>query len=322
MSALPRSAGKKKGVSYSKWGYIFLIPFFTAFIVFTLIPLANTFYNSLFENYRSGLNVVGPRFVGLDNFVKIFTTQNLGKYLSNTVIMWLLGFIPQIAVSLLLAVWFTDINLRIKGQGFFKTVIYMPNLIMASSFAMLFYVLFTDSGPVNSLLEALGIGAYRFLTYAPGTRGLVALMNFMMWFGNTTILLMSGVLGIDVSLYEASQIDGANGWQTFWQITIPLLRPIMAFTLITSMIGGLQMFDVPQILTNGSGTPNRLSMTVIMLLNNYLGKSFNYGMGGALSVILFALTALLSLLVFRSLTREDRETQRLHRNAGKGYRLS
>ena len=96
MTALPRTAGRKKGVSYAKWGYIFLIPFFTAFTVFTLIPLVSTFYNSLFENYRSGLSVVGPNFVGLDNFVKIFTTQNLGKYLLNTLIMWLLGFAPQI----------------------------------------------------------------------------------------------------------------------------------------------------------------------------------------------------------------------------------
>ena len=183
---------------------------------------------------------------------------------------------------------------------------------------MLFFVLFSDAGPVNALLEMLGIGKYRFLAYAPGTRGLVALMNFMMWFGNTTILLMSGVMGIDTSLYEASQIDGANGWQTFWRITIPLLRPIMAYTLITSMIGGLQMFDVPQILTKGSGTPNRMSMTVIMKLNNYLGTSYNYGMGGALSVILFVITAILSLFVFRALTRESRELAKQKKAIAKG----
>ena len=318
MSAVSQPALKRKSISYSKWGYIFLIPFFATFIVFTLIPLANTFYNSFFENYTKGLEDVGPNFIGFQNYVRIFTKENLGKYLGNTVIMWVLGFVPQIVVSLLLAVWFTDLNLKIKGQGFFKTVIYMPNLIMASSFAMLFFVLFSDAGPVNSLLETLGIGKYRFLTYAPGTRGLVALMNFMMWFGNTTILLMSGVMGIDTALYEASQIDGANGWQTFWRITIPLLRPIMAYTLITSMIGGLQMFDVPQILTKGSGTPNRMSMTVIMKLNNYLGTSYNYGMGGALSVILFVITAILSLFVFRALTRESRELAKQKKAIAKG----
>ena len=114
--------------------------------------------------------------------------------------------------------------------------------------------------------------------------------------------------------------DNANV-ETFWRITIPLLRPIMAYTLITSMIGGLQMFDVPQILTNGNGTPNRTSMTIIMVLNNYLGKSYNYGMAGALSVILFVITAALSLLVYRALTRDQRETERMKKAARKEARL-
>jgi multiple sugar transport system permease protein len=128
---------------------------------------------------------------------------------------------------------------------------------------------------------------------------------------NTTIILMAGVMGIDNSLFEASEIDGASGWQTFWRVTMPLLRPIIAYTLITSMIGGLQMFDVPQILTKGNGTPDRTSMTIIMLLNNYLGKSKNYGLGGALSTVMFIITGCLSLTVFRSLTREKREEHKL-----------
>lgn len=315
MTQLRRAQGRR-GVSYAKWGYIFLIPFFASFVLFTLIPLFNTFYHSFFENYLSGLRQVGPNWVGLANYVKLFAEADLGKYLWNTAVMWGLGFVPQIVVALLLAVWFTDMNLKIRAQGFFKTVIYMPNLIMASSFAMLFFAIFSDGGPVNNLMAGLGLEPYRFLYYTAGTRGLVALMNFLMWFGNTTIVLMAGVMGIDNSLFEASQIDGASGWQTFWKITLPLLRPILAYTVITSMIGGLQMFDVPQILTKGNGTPDRTSMTVIMLLNNYLGKSKNYGLGGALSVVLFILTALLSLLVFRSLTREQREERRLNGKGG------
>ncbi|MCE5343184.1 MAG: sugar ABC transporter permease, partial [Eubacteriales bacterium] len=248
-------AQKRRGVSYSKWGYIFLIPFFSAFILFTLVPLFNTFYNSFFENYLSGLNQVGPIYIGIQNFIKLFSEVNLGKYIWNTLFMWLLGFVPQLVISLLLAVWFTDTNLKIKGQAFFKTVIYMPNLIMASSFAMLFFALFSDGGPVNNVMQQLGMQSYRFLTLTNGTRGLVASMNYLMWFGNTTIILMAGIMGIDHSLFEASEIDGANGWQSFWKVTIPLLRPIMAYTFITSMIGGFQMFDVPQILTKGNGTP-------------------------------------------------------------------
>ena len=123
-------------------------------------------------------------------------------------------------------------------------------------------------------------------------------MNFLMWFGNTTILLMAGMMGIDPSLYEAAEVDGATASQIFRKITLPLLRPILIYVMITSLIGGMQMFDVPQILTNGTGDPMRSTMTLIMYLNKHL-FSKNYGMGGALSVFLFIITGVLSLIVFR-----------------------
>ena len=289
---------KSKLVSYAKWGYIFLIPFFAVYIVFSLIPLISTFYNSFFENYMNGLMQVGPNFVGLENYRKILFESELLVYLKNTIIIWLLGFIPQILFSLLLASWFTDLRLRLKCTGFFKTVMYMPNLIMASAFSMLFYAIFADQGPVNSILNDLGFPTYRFLAEVAGARGLIALMNFLMWFGNTTIVLMAAIMGIDPSLFEAARIDGANSRQIFAKITLPLIKPILAYTLITSLIGGIQMFDVPQILTNGNGNPDRTSMTVIMFLNKHL-YSKNYGMAGALSVILFIITAVLSVFVFK-----------------------
>ena len=146
---------KKKGsISYAKWGYIFIAPFFIIFAVFQLIPLVSTIYYSFFEYYRSGLKIIGPSFVGLKNYITLFTTD-LPKYFGNTILLWIIGFIPQIAVSLLLAAWFTDLRLKLKGQTFFKTVIYMPNLIMASAFAMLFFALFSGNGPVNALDTAL-----------------------------------------------------------------------------------------------------------------------------------------------------------------------
>ena len=190
--------------------------------------------------------------------------------------------------------------LRLKGQRFFKTVIYLPNLIMASAFSMLFFALFSDGGPINTILISLGIfkEPYKFFSHIWSTRSLVAFMNFLMWFGNTTILLMAGMLGIDSSLFEAANVDGATSTQIFFRITLPLLRPILVYVMITSMIGGLQMFDVPQILTNGTGDPMRNTMTLIMYLNKHL-FSKNYGMAGALSVILFIITGILSILVFK-----------------------
>ena len=285
---------------HNRWGYIFLIPFIVVFVIFQLIPLISTIYYSFFENYMSGLKHIGPRFIGLQNYVKLFSSGDLPTYFKNTMIMWIIGFVPQILVSLLLGAWFTDPSLRLKGQRFFKTVIYLPNLIMASAFSMLFFTLFSDSGPINSILVQMGIfsKAYSFMSHVWSVRGLVGFMNFLMWFGNTTILLMAGMMGIDQSLFEAAEVDGATARQIFFNITLPLLRPILIYVMITSLIGGLQMFDVPQILTNGKGDPMRSSMTLIMYLNKHL-FSKNYGMAGALSVILLIITGILSMIVFR-----------------------
>ncbi len=307
-----RKKAAEKEISYAKWGYIFIAPFFIAFLVFQLIPLVQTIYYSFFEYYRSGLTIIGPNPVGFDNYKALFESDFL-KYTGNTIILWIAGFIPQIIISLLLAAWFTDVRLRIKGKQFFKVVIYMPNLIMASAFAMLFFALFSDNGPVNAALISAGIlkTPFRFLSSVSGTRGLVALMNFLMWFGNTTILLMAAVMGISPSLFEAAELDGCSPRQTFFRITLPMIRPILVYVLITSMIGGLQMFDVPQILTNGKGSPDRTATTLIMFLNNHL-YSKNYGMAGAISVILFIICAILCLLVYFNLnpTESNRKTRK------------
>ena len=292
---------QSKVVQYNRWGYYFLIPFVLVYLLFQFVPLVTTIYNSFFENYRSGLKQIGPNFIGLGNYVKILSNADLWKYAGNTMIMWLIGFIPQIITSLLLGAWFTDPSLRLRGQRFFKTVIYLPNLIMASAFAMLFFTLFSDSGPVNSILMQLGIISkpFTFLSNTTAARSLVGAMNYIMWFGNTTILLMAGMMGIDTALFEAAQVDGATSTQIFFRITLPLLRPILVYVLITSLIGGIQMFDVPQILTNGTGDPARNTMTMIMWLNKHL-YSKNFGMGGALSVLLFIITGVLSMIVYKT----------------------
>ncbi|MGD1817541.1 MAG: carbohydrate ABC transporter permease [Pleomorphochaeta sp.] len=297
---------KTKSISYSRWGYFFILPFFIIYIIFSLVPLLSTFYYSFFENYRIGLTEVGPNFIGWKNYHQVLFETEVPKFAINTFIIWIIGFIPQILVALLLAVWFTSNRLNLKGKQVFKTVIYMPNLIMASAFAMLFFTLFSDVGPVNQILTSLNLAEkpVRFLTQTATTRGLIATMNFLMWFGNTTLLLMAGIMGIDQSLFDAAFIDGASSSKTFFKVTLPLLKPIFVYTLMTSIIGGIQMFDVPQILTDGAGTPNRTSETLIMYLNNHL-RSKNYGMAGALSVLIFIVTAFLGIFVYKSLMREN-----------------
>jgi multiple sugar transport system permease protein len=190
-----------------------------------------------------------------------------------------MGFVPQILIAMLLAVWFTSYRLKLKCQPFFKTVIYMPNLIMASAFAMLFFLLFSAVGPVNQFLMQSGILSepLRMVESTALTRSLIALMNFLMWVGNTTIVLMAGIMGIDQSCFDAAQVDGAKPRQVFYRVTLPMLKPIVLYVVITCMIGGIQMFDVPQVLTNFTGEPNRTAMTLVMYLNKHL-QSKNLGM--------------------------------------------
>ena len=296
---------KQKGVSYAKWGYVFILPFFVSFFIFSLIPLVDTIRYSFYEYYRSGIKEIGPNFVGLKNYISLLQSDML-TYGKNTIILWIIGFIPQIVIALILASWFADARLKLRGEQFFKVVIYLPNLIMASAFAMLFFTLFSTSGPINSILMNLGLISERidFLGSVFGTRSVIGFMNFLMWFGNTTIMLMAAIMGISPDIFEAADLDGCTSVQRFFYITLPMIRPILTYTLIVSMIGGLQMFDVPQILTNGQGSPDRTSFTLIMFLNSHL-KSKNYGMAGALSVYLFIVSGILCFITYRITNDND-----------------
>ena len=296
---------KLKTVSYAKWGYLFILPFFLSYAIFSLIPLADTIRNSFYEYYAFGLKTVGPNWTGLSNYISLLSSD-LPKYAWNTFVMWILGFVPQIVVALVLASWFTDARLKIRGKQFFKVVISLPNLIMASAFAMLFFALFSNAGPINNILLNMGVigEAIRFMESTLGARTLVGLMNFLMWFGNTTIMLMAAIMGINPSIFEAAELDGCTHLQKFFKITLPQIKPLLTYTLITSLIGGLQMFDVPQILTGGKGAPDRTTMTLIMYLNKHL-QAKNYGIAGALSVFLFIISAILCWFVFKMNTDPD-----------------
>ena len=317
---LTNNKGRIKSVSYAKWGYLFILPFFIVYIAFTLIPQFLTIYNSFFENYYVDLTQVGPNFVGLRNYIELFKPDLNGsililKYAGNTAILWILGAVPQFVIAMLLAVFFTSGRLNIKFQGVFKTIIYMPNLIMAAAFSMLIFTIFSKVGPIQLLLEKWGWidETFDFFAYRVSVRGLVAFMNFIMWFGNTTIVLMAGIMGIDQSIFESATIDGANALQVFFRVTFPLLLPIFVYCFITAMIGGIQMFDVPQVLTKGDGLPNGTTRTIVMYLNRYLGSK-NYGMAGAISVILFIMTGTLGGIVYKMLSAQYKDPNAKHRD--------
>ena len=320
---------KKKTVEYGKYGYIFIAPFFIVFLLFQLYPLIYTFYLSFVE-YRvdSTYEWTEPHFYGFKNYLQVLTAKDFRNggaivwfdtlpmnSIKQTVIIWVINFIPQILLALLLAAWFTDTVVKLKGQGAFKVMMFLPNIITASSIAILFYNLFGNNGPITLFFKKLHVikQDYSYLDDRFGTVALIGFMQFWMWYGNTMIVLIAGILGINPSLYEAAMVDGANGKQQFFSITLPLLKPIIQFTLVTSAIGGLQMYDIPSLfnVNNGQGLPGRASHTVTMMIREIaFQQQPDYGYAAALSVILFLFTLVISLVFFAA-TR-DREPKQRH----------
>ncbi len=298
-----------RSISYAKYGYMFILPFFIVYFIFQLVPLVNTFKLSLFGN---GAQLAS--YVGFDNFKDLITGvgnrsvvaqhENLIRVFKNTLILWFGNFIPQLALSLLLAVWFTDLNLKIKGKTFFKIVMYLPNIVTAASVAALFLMLFarTKYGPINDTLIKLGIveeaHPIDFVRKEWISRGVIMFAQTWMWFGNTMIMLMAAIMGISPSLFEAADIDGANSRQIFTKVTLPLLRPMVVYTMVTSMIGGLQMWDIPYLYREGTNV-NRFTETIaVYIFNHFHGDHPNYGYSAAASVLLFFVTALLGSICF------------------------
>ena len=308
---------RRKSVERGKYGYLFIAPFFITYLLFQLWPLINTFYYSTLSYYkRNGREIIS--FAGLENFADILGLTAGERpyvliYLKNTLIMWGMNFIPQILVSLLMAAWLTNNKVKIRGTGAIKVIIYLPSIITAASVSVLFKAMFSQYGPITKTLRDIGIISenFDFMASVMGTRGLISFILFWMWFGNTSLMLISGVMGIDPGLFEAADIDGANGKKQFFYITLPLLKPILLYTLVTSAIGGLQMYDIPALFnvteTNLQGLPNDTSTTMAM----YIMRLYNSNVGKAatVSVFLFAVTLAVSLVLFVSMG--DKEAKKL-----------
>lgn len=316
-----------RSISYAKYGYIFILPFFIVYCFFQLYPLFNTFYLSFFGNGKRF-----EEFVGLENFQALLFGTAMGRTgssihetffqtLGNTFIVWIGNFIPQIILSLALAVWFTDSKLKIKGKGFFKVIMYMPNIITAASVAALFLSLFGESkyGPINNALLNAGIidEPIKFVTGVWQSRGMIMFIQCWMWFGNTMIMLMSGIMGLNPSLFEAANIDGASSGQVFRKITLPLLSPMLFYTLITSMIGGLQMYDIPYMYIKGTQR-NQYTKTVAVFIYEHFREKMpnpNYGFSAAASVILFFITIILGSIALYMNRDQDAAAKKKERKA-------
>lgn len=312
---------KRKSISYDKYGYLFVAPFFIVFAIFQLYPIFFTFRTSL-TDAAGWSKVLDNSVIGFANFQKLFAfgtevSNFFWQSLGNTVIMWIFNFVPQIGMALLLASWFTDSRLHLHGQGAFKVLIFMPNIITAATIGMLFYSLFNyPVAPVNTLMQQLGLmsGPTEFFRSTAWSRGLISFIQWWMWYGNTMIIMIAGILGINPALFEASLVDGCSSRQVFWKITLPLIKPILLYNLVTSLVGGLTMFDIPHLMTQGN--PNYSTNTVARFIYTQgFETPNNFNIASAASVILFGIIVICSVIL--SVIMKDRDAKPAKGGKGK-----
>lgn len=316
---------KNKKLGYAKYGYLFSIPFVIAFLLFSLYPIIYTALIGFTD--LKGLGMTSYHFLSDDlfrNFKTVLTNPSFKTALKNTVIIWLLNFVPQILLALLLTAWFTDKRSTVKGQGLFKVLFYMPNIITAATIAILFNSLFGyPMGPVNDLLMKLGFidSPIQMLINKTVARGVIIFIQTWMWYGYTMVILISGVLGISPEIFEAAEVDGANRVQTFFYVTLPNIKTILLFTLVTSLIGGLNMFDIPKLFLLG-GPDNATLTTSVFIYNQAFSGSYMYNRAAAASMIMFVIIAILSAIMFQILRdRDEEKLRRQIRQQQKSYKL-
>ncbi|MGP3966100.1 carbohydrate ABC transporter permease [Streptomyces sp. 6N223] len=280
--------------------YAYIAPFFLIFAVFGLFPLLFTFYIALFD-----WNPIGEHtYIGFDNFARLYDDPRFWNATRNTISIWFFSTVPQLMLALLLAHLLN--HARLRYAGFFRMTMLVPYITSVAATAIVFAQMFDrDYGLLNWLLGLVGIGPVNFEQSVAGTHLMIAVMVTWRWFGYTTLLYLASLQSIPRETYEAAAVDGAGGWKQFWHITVPSLRPIIIFTVVTSTIGGLQIFTEPLLVAPGTLTcgPERECQTMTLFLYEQGFGGFEFGYASAVGVTLFVMIVALSLINYLLSTR-------------------
>ena len=304
---------KKKSIkNYNRAGYLFVLPFVIVFLIFNVYPVLRTLYLSFTNAKIAGVGKI--QWVWFDNYIRVITDKFFWRALGNTLRIWGVNIVLQLGLALLLTIIFSDIKYKIKGLGIFRVIYYLPNLIAATSVAFLFktlldwrygtfnqiiYQVFKFFGKSYNPIDWLGTAAHAGST--------IAVISAWMWFGNSFIMLMAGVQGISKDYFEAAAIDGAGRWTVFGKITLPLLKPILLYVAITSLIGGLQMFDLPYLMADKASASYNSVQTAVMYLYKFGFETgtTQTGYASAIAYILFLIILTVSVVQFKLFNKED-----------------
>ena len=307
MSDRRRRAVRRTGV-VSYWRqYLAISPFFLVFVGFNLIPVFFTLYLA-FQRW-DGLGDM--QFVGLAQFKFLIHDPTFWLSVKNTIIIWVLGTFPMLFVAMIIAVM---LNAGVRFTPFYRIAYFLPNVTSLVAVALFFFAIFSSSnGLVNAILHVLHLPQVQWLQNPFAIKVVIALLMSWQWTGYNAIIYLAGLQTIPGQLYEAAQLDGAGPVRIFRHITVPLMRPIILFTLIVSTVTGLQSFTEPQVLFGStasvnpnSGGPGQAGLTMMLYFYHQAFDNNDYGYGAAIVWALFLLILLFVVINWRLVARSER----------------
>ncbi|MBR3277995.1 MAG: sugar ABC transporter permease [Lachnospiraceae bacterium] len=303
---------------YTKWGYIFSIPFVVIFLIFSFWPMASTVYYAFC--YLKHAGNTNPQFLPLigepwyKNFAEIFKSQSFLDALKNTFAFWIAQTIPEWILAFWLAVMMTDRRLKIKGRFLFRTSFFFPKLVAGTTLggSLLIHLISVVGEGVGititaSMIDGFGL-TYKDLEFFTSVQFFIIVVSLFMHFGIVFIYAVAGITGIPVEIFEAAEMDGASRSQTFFRITLPCMRPMLFFITVITVVDGLGMVDIPSYF--GAYDTFRRNLTLMMYMENqaFLG-SYAYDRASAASLILLLIYIAISVLLYFTLIRDKDEAR-------------
>ncbi len=279
--------------------YLSIAPYYILFLAFGIGPVAYSAYLA----FQKWDGIGKMTFVGFGNFAYLFTSRTFGEAIINTFEIWFMSTIPMLLLALILAFL---INMRQRSKFLFQVCYYLPYVTSIVAITLIFGSLFSPQyGLINDVLTAMHIPTVQWLTEAWPIRWAIALIVIWRWTGYNSLIYMAGLQSIPAEFYEAARIDGANTWNIFVHVTIPLLRPVILFTVITSTFGGLTLFTEPQILLGNSGGPGSAGLTMSLYQYAQGFSADHFGYGAAIGWIIFFITLAFTIVNWRVVQRGE-----------------
>ncbi|MFF0341662.1 carbohydrate ABC transporter permease [Kribbella sp. NPDC004875] len=288
--------------------YVAVAPFYILFLVFGLFPLLFSVYLSFTDWDGTGK----IKFVGLTQYRYLVSDDRFWNAVGNTFAIWFISTIPTLFLALVIA-FLLHQNIRFKG--FYRVAYFIPNVTSMVAMAIVFGSVFSDSfGLINSALTALHLDQISWLSDPWGVKVTIAVMVIWRYTGYNAIIYLAGLQAIPTELYESARVDGARMWQIFTHVTVPMLRPVILFTVITSTIGGLSLFTEPQVLLGDTGGPGEAGMTIVLYQYNQAFTQFDFGYGSAIAWALFIIAAIFAAINWRLVSEREVDGQQIFRS--------